>query len=69
MLQTMGIAVGGIVGLMLVWILVQTLWRNTFAEHIQDSDVLAGRTKCSNCGCTSVCENRNIDPGEVIPQS
>jgi hypothetical protein len=40
-----------VVGLMLIWVGVQALWRNTFAEYIQDEDVLADRRSCGNCGC------------------
>ena len=62
-MSTYLIGIGGIVGLMVGWVLIQSWWRNTFSEHIVEEDVLAGRTKCSNCGCTTVCQNRNI-PGE-----
>ena len=56
MIQSLIIGIGGIVGLMLLWIVIQSLWRRTFRENIADDDVLAGRTKCANCGCTTVCE-------------
>ena len=50
------IGVGGVIFLVLLWAGVQSLWRKTFAEYITDEDVLAGRTKCSNCGCTTACQ-------------
>ena len=58
MLQSLIIGVGGIIIMMVGWVLVQRLWGQTFSEHLVDEDVMAGRTKCSNCGCTTVCENR-----------
>ncbi len=58
MFDSLIIAIGGIVGLMILWIVVQAFWRKVFAEHISEADVLAGRTKCGNCGCTTVCNNR-----------
>jgi len=61
MLQTYLIGIAGIVFLMVGWIAVQTWWGKTFPEHVIDDDVMAGRTKCSNCGCTTSCENKNQD--------
>jgi len=46
--------------LMVGWALVQGLWRKTFREHISDTDVLAERRNCGNCGCTTICENKNL---------
>jgi len=56
MINSLLIGIGGIVGLMLLWIVIQTLWRRVFKDNISDDDVLSGRTKCANCGCTAVCE-------------
>ena len=50
------IGIAGIVIMMVIWLLVQSWWGETFADNLSDDDVLAGRTKCSNCGCTTVCE-------------
>lgn len=50
------IGIGAIVTMMLAWVGVQSLWRNTFSENISDVDVLAERRSCGNCGCTKVCE-------------
>ena len=58
MIKSLAICIGGIVGLMLVWVTIQSLWRKMFAEYLSDDDVLAGRTSCSNCGCTAVCERK-----------
>lgn len=46
--------------LMVAWVLVQGLWRKTFREHLTDSDVLAERRDCGNCGCKTVCENKKL---------
>lgn len=51
-------AAAGIVSLMTSWILIQLLWRKEFSEHVQDEDALAERTKCTNCGCTTVCKKK-----------
>ncbi len=59
MLESLIIAVGGIIAMMTLWVIVQTLWRRTFAEYLSDEDVLADRRSCSNCGCTTICENKS----------
>ena len=58
MLESFIIAVGGIIAMMTLWVIVQMLWRKTFAEYLSDEDVLADRRSCSNCGCTTICENK-----------
>ncbi|MCB0847705.1 MAG: hypothetical protein KDD63_28285 [Bacteroidetes bacterium] len=58
MIGTYLTGIGGIVGLMVVWVVVQSFWRKTFSEHINDEDVLAERRSCSNCGCTTVCKTK-----------
>ena len=60
MLQSFIIGIGGIIIMMVLWVLVQSLWRKTFAEYLTDEDVLADRTKCSNCGCATACENKRL---------
>jgi hypothetical protein len=59
MIKSLVIAIGGIIGLMMVWIIVQSLWRKIFAEHISDEDVLAERRSCGNCGCSTICKKNN----------
>ena len=61
MIKTFLICVLGIVGMMLLWILVQTGWRRMFYDNITDDDVLAERRSCSNCGCTTICENKKLE--------
>ncbi len=58
MVQSLVIAIGGIIFLMIGWVAVQSFWRKTFADHITDEDVLAGRSSCSNCGCTTICKKK-----------
>jgi hypothetical protein len=58
MIESLIIGIGGIISLMVIWIVVQSFWRKTFSDHLTDDDVLAGRTSCSNCGCTTVCEKK-----------
>lgn len=62
MMDTYIIGIGGVVGLAIVWVLVQKLWRRTFADYIADEDVLAERRSCSNCGCAgATCTNKNLN--------
>ncbi|THD66614.1 hypothetical protein E7Z59_12550 [Robertkochia marina] len=49
------IGIGLIVSIVLVWVLVQVLWKDAFREEYREDDVLAGRRSCSNCGCTTQC--------------
>lgn len=61
MFYSLIIAIGGIIGLMLLWVLIQALWGKTFSEYVSpDDDVMSGRTKCSNCGCTTACEKKEL---------
>ena len=58
MIQSLIIGIGGIVFLMILWFFVQAGWRNSFADSISDDDVLVGRSSCSTCGCTTICEKK-----------
>ena len=58
MIKSLSIAIAGIVGMMLVWMLVQYLWKKTFAAYVSDEDALADRSTCANCTCATVCENK-----------
>jgi hypothetical protein len=55
MLRSLFIAVGGIVGLMVAWAFVQTIWRRTFLPASPGADVLAHRRGCGSCGCVAPC--------------
>jgi len=59
MLYSLLIAITGIVTIMLIWVGVQRIWGQAFAEHINDEDVLAERRSCGNCGCGAICKNKN----------
>jgi hypothetical protein len=65
MIESLVIGITGIVSMMLLWVIVQSLWRNIFPDQLIDDDVLAGRTSCSNCGCTTVCKNRAKNPSPI----
>ncbi|MBK8515607.1 MAG: hypothetical protein IPL55_04755 [Saprospiraceae bacterium] len=56
MIRSLFIAFVIIVGLMIFWVMIQSWWRNTFHEYTSDDDVLAGRSSCTNCGCTTACK-------------
>lgn len=58
MINSLIIGVGGIIVMMIGWVVVQQFWGQTFAEYVSEEDVMAGRTKCSNCHCATVCENK-----------
>ena len=59
MIESLIIGIGGIVSLMIIWIVIQSWWGKIFSDNLSDDDVLAGRTSCSNCGCTAVCEKKD----------
>lgn len=58
MINSLLIGIGGMIGLVVVWYIVQRLWGNTFSDYISDEDVLAERRSCGNCGCTTACERK-----------
>ncbi len=58
MIGSLAIAIGGIVTMMIVWVGVQYMWKQVFAEHVNDEDVLADRRSCGNCGCTTACSRK-----------
>lgn len=61
MLQSYFIGIIAIIGLMVLWVLVQANWKQVFRDEYADEDVLAGRSSCRNCGCTEACERKNKD--------
>jgi len=52
------IAIGGIVGMMLLWVGVQSLWKKVFVDYVTGEDAMDGRTKCAGCGCKTACVNK-----------
>ncbi len=58
MFESLIIGIGGMIFLMILWGAVQSLWGKTFSDYMSDEDVLADRSKCSNCHCATVCKNR-----------
>lgn len=58
MIKSLLIAITSITSLMLVWLIIQALWKKTFREYISDVDVLAERRSCQNCGCTTACTKK-----------
>ncbi|TRX49863.1 hypothetical protein FNH22_26525 [Fulvivirga sp. M361] len=58
MIGTYMMGIGGMVTLIVLWVLVQSYWRKIFSAHITDEDVLAGRSSCGNCGCLTSCKNK-----------
>ena len=43
--------------LLIGWVVVQNLWRKEFGSPPGDTDVLAGRSDCGKCGCTTPCQD------------
>lgn len=58
MINSLIIGISGIISLMILWIVIQSLWRKQFSSYLADEDVLVGRISCSNCGCTGICKER-----------
>jgi hypothetical protein len=58
MFESLIIGIGGIVLMMILWVVIQGWWRRTFADYVSDEDVLAGRSRCGDCGCSAICEDR-----------
>jgi hypothetical protein len=58
MIKSLLIGMGGMVLLMVIWIMVQYYWGKTFSNELSDEDILASRKDCGQCGCTSDCGNR-----------
>lgn len=52
------IALFGITGMMVAWVIIQRLWLKAFPDHHIEEDVLAGRSDCGSCGCTTRCVNK-----------
>jgi hypothetical protein len=61
MIKSLLIGIGGILALMVIWVVVQSIWGKIFSEYMTDEDVLAGRTSCGNCGCTTACKNKSTE--------
>ena len=61
MIEKYVIGILGITGLMIGWVAVQGLWRKMFADHQTDRDVLAGRSDCGSCGCTTSCVTKTLE--------
>jgi uncharacterized membrane protein YciS (DUF1049 family) len=59
MIESIIIAIVSITGLMLGWVLIQSLWRKTFQNMITDQDVLAERRTCGKCSCDNPCPNKS----------
>ncbi|MBT8189264.1 MAG: hypothetical protein HKN67_12945 [Saprospiraceae bacterium] len=59
MIYTLFTTMAIMAGLLILWAGVQSLWRKSFSDYIEDEDVLAARRSCGNCGCHGICKNEN----------
>ena len=59
MLKSLFIAIIAIVGMMIAWTVVQTMWRKIFTGNAVGEDVLVDRRSCSDCSCITICKNKN----------
>jgi hypothetical protein len=59
------IGILGITALMIIWALVQYLWRKAFIDQQTDEDVLAGRSACGSCGCGTLCKKQKSSIKEI----
>lgn len=66
MIEKILIGTMGITSLMLAWVLVQRLWGRAFGDQNIGEDVLAGRSECGSCGCTTPCANKNLSKNTKI---
>ncbi|MTI41660.1 hypothetical protein [Fulvivirga lutimaris] len=60
-MEKYAIGILGIIGMMLIWTVVQRAWKKAFPDHHINEDVLAGRSDCGSCGCTTKCINKNSE--------
>ncbi|MGB5357965.1 MAG: hypothetical protein WBN11_14845 [Eudoraea sp.] len=65
MIKSLMIGIGLILFLVLLWTVVQALWKKAFREEYIEDDVLAGRRSCSNCGCTTFCKRNEEEQPKV----
>ncbi|MGB5170603.1 MAG: hypothetical protein WBN69_04150 [Eudoraea sp.] len=65
MINSLMIGIGLTLFLVLLWTVVQALWKKAFREEYIEDDVLAGRRSCSNCGCTAVCKRKGEEQPKV----
>ena len=56
------VSLGGILGLMGLWLGVQRLWGRTFAV---DGDVLASREECGACAHANQCAAADLCAGQI----
>ena len=59
MLKSLIIATVAIIGMMLVWTIVQTMWRKVFTGNAVGEDVLVDRRDCADCSCITICKTKN----------
>ena len=57
MIASYATGIAGFVLLSVIWIGVQSAWRNTFADAEADPDVLADRVGCHTCERAPECEH------------
>ncbi|MGL1887648.1 MAG: hypothetical protein OCD76_14120 [Reichenbachiella sp.] len=50
------IALGTIVTLMIGWVVIQKIWITMFADEVESEDALADRSKCGQCNCGTICK-------------
>lgn len=56
MLKSLLITTIAIVGMMIGWIIVQTIWRKVFTGSWNGDDVLIDRRGCTDCSCLFICK-------------
>lgn len=59
MIKSLLIAAFAIIGMMVAWTVVQTMWRKIFTGNAVGEDVLVDRRSCSDCSCIAICKNKN----------
>jgi len=59
LIKSLFIAAIAIIGMMIVWTIVQTMWRKIFTGNAVGEDVLVDRRSCADCSCITICKSEN----------
>ena len=67
MLKSYVVGILALVGLALLWALVQGAWRKTFPERSPGGDALAGRLGCHGCNsCEDPCDGPPAEDSDAV---
>lgn len=58
MLRHYILGVGAVLLLSVAWLAVQRAWKRSFPDVTDDTDALAGRSRCGNCEDSESCHQK-----------